>query len=237
MNFINAELTKLAVNTFVTTKITFANMLAHICERLPEADVDIVTSALGLDSRIGRKYLRGAIGYGGPCFPRDNVAIASLARQIGAPATLAEATDRANRGEVHRLAGIVRSKLLSGGTVGILGLSYKPNTDVVDESQGVLLAQVLAAEGFSVIVYDPAAMDNARRVLKDSVRLAKSLEECVQQADVVVITTPWEVFSSLEPELLERCSRTRVLIDCWRILNPQRLESVVVYVPLGVGKR
>jgi len=237
MNFINAELTKLAVNTFVTTKITFANMLAHICERLPEADVDIVTSALGLDSRIGRKYLKGGIGYGGPCFPRDNVAMASLARQIGTPATLAEATDGANRGEVHRLAGIVRSKLLPGSTVGILGLSYKPNTDVVEESQGVLLAQVLAAEGFSVIVYDPAAMDNAGRVLKDSVRLAKSLEECIQQADVVVITTPWEVFSSLEPGLLERCSRTRVLIDCWRILNPQRLKSVVDYVPLGVGKR
>jgi UDPglucose 6-dehydrogenase len=82
MNFVNAELTKLSVNTYVTTKISYANMLAEICEKLPGADADVVTSALGLDSRIGRKYLKGALGYGGPCFPRDNVAFAALARSL-----------------------------------------------------------------------------------------------------------------------------------------------------------
>ena len=103
LNFVNAELTKISVNTFVTTKIAFANMLARICERLPDADVDAVTSALGLDSRIGAKYLRGAISYGGPCFPRDNKALAALARAVGAPAYLAEATDTANQDGVETI--------------------------------------------------------------------------------------------------------------------------------------
>src|SRR6266568_1798064 len=135
MTFVNAELTKLSVNTFVTTKISYANMLAQVCERLPGADVDVVTSALGLDTRIGRKYLRGALGYGGPCFPRDNVAFSALARELGSPGTLAEATDLLNRAQVDRLEQLVRTHLPTGGTVGILGLSYKPATSIVEESQ------------------------------------------------------------------------------------------------------
>ncbi len=104
MSLINAELTKIAVNTFVTTKISYANMLADLCERLPGADVDVVTGALGLDSRIGSKYLKGALGYGGPCFPRDNAAFSALARRVGARADLAEATDQINTYQVDRLA-------------------------------------------------------------------------------------------------------------------------------------
>src|SRR5205823_507099 len=129
MNFVNAELTKLSVNTFVTTKISYANMLAQVCETLPGADVDVVTSAIGCDSRIGNKYLKGALGYGGPCFPRDNVAFSALARANGVPALLAEATDQMNRRQVPRLAELILSRLPEGGTVGILGLAYKPDTD------------------------------------------------------------------------------------------------------------
>jgi len=235
MNSVNAEITKLAVNTFVTTKITFANTLARVCERLAGADADVVTAALGLDARIGGKYLKGAIGYGGPCFPRDNLAFSFLAQQLGAPAVLAEATHHANREEVYRLASLVRTKNPKGGTVGILGLAYKPDTDVVEQSQGVLLAQALAAEGIPVIAYDPAAMNNTRRLLNGSLRLAESLEICVKQADVLVITTPWEVFRHLEPALLRRDGKPRVLIDCWRILNLEIIGSVVDYTALGVG--
>src|SRR5712692_8093191 len=235
MNSVNAEITKLAVNTFVTTKITFANTLARVCERLAGADADVVTAALGLDARIGGKYLKGAIGYGGPCFPRDNLAFSFLAQQLGAPALLAEATHHANCEEVYRLASLVRTKNPKGGTVGILGLAYKPDTDVVEQSQGVLLAQALAAEGIPVIAYDPVAMNNTRRLLNGSLRLAESLEICVEQADVLVITTPWEVFRHLEPALLRRDGKPRVLIDCWRILNLEIIGSVVDYTALGVG--
>src|SRR3954452_19942086 len=133
MNYVNAELTKLSVNTFVTTKISYANMLTQICETLPGADVDVVTSALGCDSRIGPKYLKGGLGYGGPCFPRDNIAFSAMARTNGVPALLAEATDAMNKPQAPGLAEIILSRLPQGGTAGILGLSYKPNTEVIDE--------------------------------------------------------------------------------------------------------
>ena len=118
MSLVNAELTKIAVNTYVTMKISYANTLADMCERLPGADVDCVTDALGLDTRIGGKYLRGAIAYGGPCFPRDNKAFAVLARELGTEAPLAEATDSVNEAQTQRLARIVRSHLEDGDSVG-----------------------------------------------------------------------------------------------------------------------
>lgn len=234
MNFINAEVTKLANNTFVTTKITFGNMLSHICQRLPDADVDVVTSALGLDSRIGGKYLKGAIGYGGPCYPRDNIALTALANRIGAGAQLAEVTDRVNREEVGLLVAITKSKAPKGGTVGILGMAYKPNTDVVEESQGLLLAQALVREGITVVAYDPAAMDEARRVLGTSVSFSKSAETCIHRSDLVLITTPWKEFEALDPVAFSPPG-SRVLVDCWRILKASPVAAVTDYIPLGVG--
>jgi UDPglucose 6-dehydrogenase len=237
MNYINAELTKLAVNTFVTTKISYANMLAQVCERLPGANVDVVTSALGLDGRIGRKYLKGALGYGGPCFPRDNLAFSALARQLGAPAILAEATDRANRLQVSYLAALLKSKIPPRGVVGILGLAYKPNTNVIEESQGLLLAQALTADAIPVIVYDPAGMTNAREALRGPVKFAASAQECVQESDAVVVTTPWEEFRSISPQMLERHSVPRVLVDCWRLYDAEQYCKVTNFIALGVGKR
>lgn len=234
MNFVNAELTKLATNAFVSTKITFGNMLAQFCEQLPGAHVDVVTTALGLDSRIGEKYLKGGLGYGGPCLVRDSVALAALAQSHGGTARLAEATDEANRQEVTRLAALIKTKRTQDGIVGILGLSYKPGTDVVDSSQGVLLAQELVAAGIPVVVYDPAAMDQASRILGASVCFCESAKACIQQSDLVVFTTPWKEFESLEPEAFGPAG-SRVLIDCWRILEASRIPAETDYIPWGVG--
>jgi len=235
MNFVNAELTKLSVNTFVTTKISYANMLAQVCERLPGADADVVTSAIGCDSRIGQKYLKGALGYGGPCFPRDNVAFSALARATGAPALLAEATDQLNRRQVPRLTEIVRSRLPDGGTVGVLGLSYKPDTEVIEESQGLELAKYLASIGFQVVVYDPAAMENAKRQIGSAVTYAASAAECARQADVLVITTAWAEFKKLTPADLKSGERRPVIIDCWRILPASLFADLTDYLRLGFG--
>jgi UDPglucose 6-dehydrogenase len=232
MNFVNAELTKLSVNTFVTTKISYANMLAQVCETLPGADADVVTTALGCDSRIGAKYLKGALGYGGPCFPRDNTAFSAMARANGVPALLAEATDAMNRRQIPRLAALMLSRLPKGGTAGVLGLSYKPNTDVTDESQGVGLAQELLRAGARVIVYDPAAMDNARRVLNGNVTFAASAAECAGQADVLAITTAWAEFRKLQAS---DWKRDAVLLDCWRMLSPAQLSATVQHQTLGVS--
>jgi len=236
MNFVNAELTKLSVNTFVTTKISYANMLAQVCETLPGADADVVTAALGCDSRIGPKYLKGALGYGGPCFPRDNVAFSALARTNGVPALLAEATDELNRRQVPRLASLILSRLPAGGTVGILGLSYKPNTEVIDESQGVGLATHLSEAGIRVVVYDPAAMENARRVLPFHTVFAASPVECAGQADVLAITTPWQEFRALTPGDLKKSEEKALILDCWRLFPRGTFDHAAVHLHLGFAE-
>jgi UDPglucose 6-dehydrogenase len=236
MNFVNAEIAKLSLNTFVTTKISFANMLARICERLPEADVDVVTGALGLDTRIGGKYLKGAVGYGGPCFPRDNRAFAALARQIGSPADIAQVTDRFNRAQVAWLADLVESTAEPGSTVGILGLTYKPNTDVVEQAIGLLLAEELAARHVSLVSYDPSGSRNLFACVKGAVRFAKSAEECVAESDTIVLATPWESFAQIPAERWSRIREPRVVIDCWRTLGFLRDSPGIRYLALGRGE-
>jgi UDPglucose 6-dehydrogenase len=233
MSFPNAELSKLAVNTYVTTKISYANMLARICERLPGANVDVVTAAIGHDTRIGSTYLKGAIGYGGPCFPRDNVAMGRLARDLGVEAALAETTDRENRAEVARLSALVHRSLPAGARVGVLGLSYKPSTDVIEESQGLKLAQTLLDEGLDVVVYDPAAMEAAQLVLGERATYAGNAEDCLRQSDVAVIATPWSEFSHIDPAVCKGRKPPMVLFDSWRIASPE-LRACTRYVPLGV---
>jgi UDPglucose 6-dehydrogenase len=233
MNFVNAELTKISVNTFVTTKISYANMLAEICDRIPGADVDVVTAAVGADSRIGAKYLRGAIGYGGPCFPRDNVAFAALARTIGARAELAEATDIVNRHQVERVVGAIQARVTHPGPIGILGLSYKPDTAVVEQSQGVALAARLIAEGHEVIAYDPKALENAQAVA-GSMIAAASAEECVRRASIVVVMTPWPEFRAIPLSAFTRPQRLTV-IDCWRLFAREEVGTVADLIYLGRG--
>ncbi|HLK20666.1 MAG TPA: nucleotide sugar dehydrogenase [Bryobacteraceae bacterium] len=235
MNFVNAELTKLSVNTFVTTRISYANMLAQVCETLPGADVDVVTAAIGCDTRIGSKYLKGALGYGGPCFPRDNVAFSALARANGAPALLAEATDTLNRQQVPRMSSIILKKLPKGGTVGVLGLSYKPDTGVIEESQGVAIAKHLLESGAKVIAYDPEAMEYAREPLKGNITFASSAAEVTRQADVLAITTPWPEFKKLTPQDFKHSHGKPVVLDCWRVLPREKFEGAVEYLTLGYG--
>jgi UDPglucose 6-dehydrogenase len=233
MALVNAELTKIAVNTYVTMKISYANALADICERLPGGDVDSVTDAIGLDSRIGGKYLRGALAYGGPCFPRDNKAFAVLARDIGADPALAEATDAINVAQSDRLARIVGSRLSGGNAVGVLGLSYKPDTGVIDESPGVALAQLLARDGYEVSVYDPVAVDAALSRLPEDVHGCASGVELLERSDLVVIATPWPEFADLPFESRNGESQRRVVIDCWGILSEAEYGEAVEIVRLG----
>jgi UDPglucose 6-dehydrogenase len=235
MSFINAEITKLSLNSYVTSKISFANMLARICERLPGANVDAVTAAIGLDSRVGTKYLKGALSYGGPCFPRDNLALATLARQVGAPADIAQGTDQFNRSQIIWLAGLVQDHLQEGETVGILGLTYKPNTDVVEEAAGSLLALELAARGVPVVAYDPAGSANASVALGQKARLAATPQECIEQAAVVVLATPWPEFSRIPANQWARHSPSRTVIDCWRVLKHLDHYESLRYIPLGTG--
>ena len=200
MSLENAELTKISINTFVTTKITFANMLAEICEKLPGGDVDVVTNALGLDSRIGRKYLTGSIGYGGPCFPRDNVALSFIARELGVGSAIAETTDSSNRSIAAKMCERLLPMVRKGATVAVLGLSYKPFSHVTEESQGVYIAQHLSKHGLRVVAYDPMSAEMALEEIRRNIVVLDSIEECLSQAEAVLITTPDPVFKELTAE-------------------------------------
>jgi len=236
MSFVNAEITKLAVNTYVTTKISYANMLARICERLPGANVDVITSALGLDTRIGAKYLKGALSYGGPCFPRDNLALAQLAQQLGVPPDLAQTVDRFNRSQVPWLADLVQHR--TKNTAGILGLTYKAGTDVVEEAAGFLLAKELANRGVKVLAFDPAYGRQAPQAMHENIRFAANAGECIAESDVVILATSWPEFNSLPKEMWSRNSHQgpRTVIDCWRALKFLHDEPGVHYLGLGLGE-
>lgn len=236
MTLENAELAKISLNAYVTMKITFANMLADLCERIPDGDVDVVSGALGLDARIGRKYLTGALGYGGPCFPRDNVALAFVARALGTSAELPEATDRVNRSIAATVLDRLGVDVRRGTTVAILGLSYKPQSHVIEESPGVAVAKALARAGARVIAHDPLAGPAAARELADHCVVVDSVRDCLAQASIVVITTPDPVYGALTASDFESAGRPVTVIDCWRILAAKlSARPGVTYLPIGRG--
>lgn len=232
MSIENAELAKVALNTFVTTKITYANMLADLCERIPGGDVDIVTDAIGTDPRIGREYLRGAIGYGGPCFPRDNVALSFFANEVGTKADLAETTHNANQALVAKFMKRFVKEIDRNNTIAVLGMAYKPHSNVIEESHSVYLARALANAGIRVVVYDPMAGDMVRNELKDKVVVLDSLKDCLNQADIFMVTTPDPEFKALSADDFKEKQVT--IIDFWRILD-KKLDGFpnVRYIPVG----
>ncbi len=234
MSFMNAELTKLSVNTYVTMKISFANMLAAICERLPGGDVDVVTSALALDPRIGSKYLKGAVSYGGPCFPRDNKALAYLGRKLERPATLAEATDTYNRAVIDRILTTVEDAIGPHDEVAVLGLAYKPNTNVTDEAAGLLLAGQLADRGIRVTVHDPLANASASSVLGGRVRYAESLADAVSRAALVALMTPDPVYTE-SGALMAALRPGSIVLDAWRALPQEQIVRLGMRY-IGVGR-
>src|SRR6266571_8147612 len=154
MSIASAELAKISVNSFITMKISFTNQLRLIAQKIPQADIHAILEAIGSDSRIGSKYLRAGLSFGGPCFPRDNRLLAYAARQAGAEAPLAEATDRVNEATNRNLFEMVQGLAHKGDTIAVLGLSYKPDTYITEESAGLYLAQHLKRHGYRVLVHD-----------------------------------------------------------------------------------
>jgi UDPglucose 6-dehydrogenase len=228
-SFINAEIAKIAINSYITMKITFANLLAEICENTDGADVDEVTRIIGRDSRIGSKYLKGGLGYGGPCFPRDNIAFARFAESVSVKAELPITVHRANLSQVKRVVKIIEQlKLNHDKKIGILGLSYKPDTPIVEESQSIMLARELSSKGYVVHVYDPLALEEAKKVLGNTAIYEKTLDACIKNVDVVVLATPWKSFSIINTE-------GKIIIDCWRLLKDrEELKKNNQYIPLGI---
>jgi UDPglucose 6-dehydrogenase len=236
MSLENAELAKISVNAYVTTKITFANMIAEICSRIPGGDPDVVSNAIGLDTRIGRKYLTGGLGYGGPCFPRDNVALGFFAQAVGARAALPKTTDELNRGVAQRMVELIASHARPGATIAILGLSYKPKSHVIEESQAIAMVKTLVDRHYRVVGYDPLAGPAANQEVGTRAVIFDSIADCLKDADVVLVANADPMFVALKPEDFTASGRPVTVIDFWRCMTPALATTKgVTYVPYGRG--
>lgn len=217
MRPVEAEIAKLASNAHETMRVAFVNMLLAACESTPDSDVDVITDALTF--RHGHRLFRGAVPYGGPCWPRDNFALSSYLESVGAPGGLPAAVHQANDDHGGYLVNRIRTLIPPDATrVVVAGLAYKPGTEVLDEAFGLWLARELATDdGLRVTGWDPMAAEGARLVLPEAVRTTSELAECAREADVVIVAQP-------VPELLAfDWSLARpgiVVIDCWRRLHP-----------------
>lgn len=225
MNLVNAEITKLGLNCAVTTKISYANSLAALCENVPGADARVVCSAVGLDRRIGRAYLQPATAFGGPCFGRDNRAMIATGNAVGVEMPLSQATDEVNRAVTERLLGLLLER--NPRTVAVLGLTYKTATPVVEESQGVKLLDAmtaLAEQGsITITTHDPQGRYDLSGVCR-----CQTARDAVAGAEAVVIATPWGEYCDLAPRDFHRSAR---IVDCWSVLNPQEFQGWDVVIP------
>lgn len=233
MSIENAELAKIAVNSYVTMKISFANMLAEFCEKLPGGDVDVVSDALGMDKRIGRKYLTGGFGFGGPCFPRDNVALNFMGAQLGVDSRLLKTNDDYNRGLSKRYVEKLQPHLPKGANVCVLGLAYKPLSHVIEESPGIYLCRALSEAGYRVVGHDHLAAPYAEQALKMSALVTDSLDTALKDADVVLVTTTDKAYTSLTAETLLRGRAQITVVDFWRALPHLAADPRIRYVPIG----
>lgn len=230
-----SELIKYAANAFLAMKITFINEIADLCEKVG-ADVQEVSRGIGLDNRIGAKFLHAGPGYGGSCFPKDTLALVKTAQDYDAPLRLIETTVAVNDTRKRAMARKVVAAMggdVRGRTIGILGLTFKPNTDDMREAPSVAIIQALQDAGATIRAYDPEGMEAARPMLED-VTYVRSAYEAAEDAAAVVIVTEWDAFRALDLPRLKRSMAEPLLVD---LRNIYRRENVVAeglrYVSVG----
>jgi len=233
-----AEMIKYAANGFLAVKISFINEIAALCDRTG-ADVHVVAKAMGLDKRIGSKFLHPGPGYGGSCFPKDTRALAAMGTQHGVPQQLIEAAIRVNTRQRTIVMGKLAEALggLTGRTVAVLGLAFKPNTSDVREAPALGLCRDLLQAGAIVRAFDPIATEEAARALADaasSITFERDVYAAAAGADAVAIMTEWNEFRGLDLEKLRTVVRTPVLLDCRNVLEPARaIATGFVYKSIG----
>jgi UDPglucose 6-dehydrogenase len=221
-----SELIKYAANAFLAMKITFINEMADLCEAVG-ADVQQVARGIGLDKRIGSKFLHAGPGYGGSCFPKDTIALVRTAADAGAPVRLIETTVAINDARKKAMAGKVASALdgdLAGKTVALLGLTFKPNTDDMRDAPSLDVAPALMAMGATVQAFDPEGMHEAAKLL-EGVQFRDGPYEAVTGADVVVILTEWDQFRALDIDRIKGLMRQPVMVDLRNVYRPEEMRT------------
>ena len=221
-----AELIKYAANAFLATKITFINEIADLCEKVG-ADVHDVARGIGLDGRIGRKFLHPGPGYGGSCFPKDTLALVRTAEQAGAPMRIVETVVEVNAARKKAMAGKVIAHCggsVEGKTIAVLGLTFKPNTDDMREAPSLDIIPALQGAGARVRAYDPAGLEAAKRLL-DGVVWCEGVYEAMEGADALVIVTEWNAFRALDLARVKRLMKAPVMIDLRNIYDPEEMSA------------
>ena len=230
-----AELIKYAANCFLATKIAFINEIADLCERLG-ADVQDVAKGIGLDGRIGRYFLHAGPGFGGSCFPKDTAALTRIAEEADSPSAVVDAVLRSNDAHKTRMVGKIAEACggcVTGKTVAVLGVTFKPNTDDVSESPSLVILPGLMERGAVIRAFDPAGMEEARRVL-DGVVWCRDPYDAMAGADALVILTEWNEFRALDLERVRSLLKTPLIVDLRNIYNPAEVAAVGFrYVSVG----
>ena len=232
----SAELIKYASNCFLATKISFINEIANVCEALG-ADVQAVAKGMGMDRRIGSKFLHAGPGYGGSCFPKDTHALSAFARAKGVTTSIVDATIEANERQMKRMVEkIAKAAGRKGGRVALLGLSFKPNTDDLRESPALTILAGLKRRGLKITAYDPVAMPGARAMATlRGVEFARDPYEAARGADTVAIVTEWNEFRNMNLRRLKRVMRKPILCDLRNLYDPAEVEAAGLK-HIGVGR-
>jgi UDPglucose 6-dehydrogenase len=223
----SAEMIKYASNAFLSTKISFINAIANICE-LAGADVTQVMKGMGMDARIGASFLSAGLGYGGSCFPKDTDSLIHTAAGLGCDFALLRAVVDINRERATHFVGMMAKTLnpLDGRSLAVLGLAFKPNTDDLREAKSIEVIEQLLRLGASVRAYDPVAMPAARRILPESIAYCESPYEAATGADAVVLVTEWNEFKFLNLERLRTVMRRPVVFDGRNVWEPERMRRL-----------
>jgi len=230
-----AEMIKYASNAFLATRISFINEIANICEDLG-ADVRQVAAGMGMDKRIGSAFLDAGLGWGGSCFPKDVKALAHMAVLHGSNPQLLQAVMEINRNQRRKVILRLRKSLgsLNDKVIGVLGLSFKPNTDDIREAPALEVIHLLKNESAIVKAYDPQAMENARQVLND-VHLCNNPYEVAEGADALVLATEWNEFKQLDFERIHKLMRTPIIMDGRNLWDPEQMRQLG-FTYYGVGR-
>ena len=223
-----AELIKYAANAFLAVKISYINQMADLCEKVG-ANVHDVAKGMGLDNRIGAKFLHPGPGYGGSCFPKDTLALVKTAESVDSPVSIVAevvAYNKARKLEMSKRVISAFSGDVKGQRLSVLGLAFKPETDDVRESPAIELIKGLMAEGAVITAYDPVAMDEARQIFAEHILYADSVHACLDGADGAVVVTEWNEFRALTPQLFAELMTGNILVDLRNIYEPEQMKAV-----------
>jgi len=232
-----AELIKYACNAFLATKISFINEIANLCEKT-KTDIHHVARAMGLDKRIGPKFLHPGPGFGGSCLPKDVLALSRMAETMGAPLKVLEAVLETNEDQRDLILKKVQQAVngVEGKRVGVLGLSFKPNTDDIRESPAMKLCAKLLENRAYIRAYDPAAMNNAKMVMNtERIHYCTDAYDAASEVDLLLITTEWNEFRNLDLERIKSVMKNAVVVDCRNVFEPNKMTSMGFYY-LAIGR-